>query len=247
MVQGEDSVAGPGGTAGHGGAGAVAEAEMTAGSPLRTPKAAAWAGIVFSVLAITAMVLIRLSIPQNSGQTGAWLSDQSKRTAVDVALNLVPFAGIAFLWFVGVVRDRVGELEDRFFATVFLGSGLLFLGMLFVAASAAGGLIVAYLAQPQALFESGTFAFGRAFTFDIMHIYAFKMAAVFMVTTSTLAIRTRITPSWMAFAGYVAAAFLLLCSGFFDWTLFVFPAWVLMISIHILRDNLRRPAGSGGA
>ena len=58
-----------------------------------------------------------------------------------VALNLIPFAGIAFLWFVGVVRDRVGEREDRFFATVFLGSGLLFVAMLFVGAAVAGGLI----------------------------------------------------------------------------------------------------------
>ncbi len=64
MVQGEDSVAGPGGVAGQGAAGELADAEMTAGSPLRTPKAAAWAGIAFAVLAITAMVLIRLSIPE---------------------------------------------------------------------------------------------------------------------------------------------------------------------------------------
>ena len=210
---------------------------------LRTPRAAAIAGIVFSVLLITSLWLLRLSVPSDPLETGAWLVSSSRR--VRLALNLVPFAGVAFLWFIGVLRDRLGGLEDRFFATVFLGSGLLFLGMLFVAASAAGGLIVAYVAQPEALFGSGTFAFGRAFTFDIMHIYAFKMAAVFMVTTSTLAIRTRITPSWMAFAGYVAAAFLLLCSGFFDWTLFVFPAWVLMVSIHILRDNLRGSADSG--
>jgi len=49
----------------------------------------------------------------------------------------LPFAGIAFLWFIGVLRDRLGELEDRFFATVFLGSGLLFLAMLFASCSSA--------------------------------------------------------------------------------------------------------------
>ena len=157
----------------------------------------------------------------------------------------MPFAGVAFLWFIGVLRDRLGELEDRFFATVFLGSGLMFLGMLFVAASAIGGLIVAYAAQPQSLFDAGTFAFGRAFTFDIMHVYAFKMAAVFMVTASTLAIRTRITARWIGIAGYAAAAILLVCSSYFDWTLFVFPAWVLLVSVYILRDNLRGPAGPG--
>ena len=54
-------------------------------------------------------------------------------------MNLIPFAGIAFLWFIGVLRDRIGEREDRFFATVFLGSGLLFVAMLFVAAAIAAG------------------------------------------------------------------------------------------------------------
>ena len=56
-----------------------------------------------------------------------WLTDSSGRNAVRLALNLVLFAGIAFLWFMGLLRNRVGTLEDQFFATVFLGSGLLFL------------------------------------------------------------------------------------------------------------------------
>jgi hypothetical protein len=37
-----------------------------------------------------------------------------------VGVYLAPFSGIAFLWFVAVVRDLIGEREDRFFATVFL-------------------------------------------------------------------------------------------------------------------------------
>ena len=158
---------------------------------LKTPRAAAIAGILFSVLLIYSLWLLRLSVPADPLETGAWLETSAKR--VTFALNLVPVAGIAFMWFIGVLRDRLGRQEDQFFATVFLGSGLLFLGMLFIAAAATGGLITAYSAQPQALFDGATFAFGRAFTFDIMHIYAFKMAAVFMMIASTLALRTRIT------------------------------------------------------
>jgi hypothetical protein len=81
------------------------------------------------VLLIAALVLLRLSVPAHPGEAGAWLTNQGRRTAAAVALNLIPFAGIAFLWFIGVLRDRIGEREDRFFATVFLGSGLLFVGM----------------------------------------------------------------------------------------------------------------------
>lgn len=63
--------------------------------------------------------------PPDPAAAGAWLIDPTRRSALVVALNLVPFAGIAFLWFIGVVRDRIGPREDRFFASVFLGSGLL--------------------------------------------------------------------------------------------------------------------------
>ena len=106
--------------------GALGPGPLRAGSPLRTPRAAAFAGIIFSVLMITALVLLRVSAPAHPADAGAWLTDPQRRAAVAIALNLVPFAGIAFLWFIGVLRDRIGEREDRFFATVFLGSGLLF-------------------------------------------------------------------------------------------------------------------------
>ncbi len=63
------------------------------------------------------------------------------------------------------------------------------------------------------------------------------MAAVFMVTTSTLAINTQLTARWIAFLGYASAAFLLVGSSYLDWVLFVFPAWVLLVSLYILIDN----------
>src|SRR5246500_5761087 len=128
--------------------GVLDQGPLRRGSPLRTPRAAAVAGIIFSVLLITALILLRLSAPPSPGTAGIWLTDSAHRAAVAVGLNLVPFAGIAFLWFIGVIRDRIGDREDRFFATVFLGSGLLFVGMLFVAAAVAGAAIAAATAQP---------------------------------------------------------------------------------------------------
>ena len=115
---------------------------------------------------------------------------------VDLALTLLPFAGIAFLWFIGVVRDRLGAYEDRLFATVFLGSGLLFLALLFSSAALAGGILIAYGgspaagAAPTALISSETYIFARAVTFVILNTYAIKMAGVFMIATGTLFLRT---------------------------------------------------------
>ena len=128
------------------------------GSPLRTARSAAVAGIIFAVFLITALVLLRVSVPAHSEVAGAWLTDSRRRAAVAVALNLIPFAGIAFLWFIGVIRDQLGRREDRFFATVFLGSGLLFLGMLFVAAAVVGAMLAAFGDEPAAFGASPAFA-----------------------------------------------------------------------------------------
>ncbi|MBQ0822873.1 hypothetical protein KBI52_22040 [Microvirga sp. HBU67558] len=109
-------------------------------SHLRTPRAAAVAGIVFSILLVIMFWVFRNAVPADPLDPGTWLADGSRSVAL--ALNLIPFAGIAFLWFIGVLRDRLGQKEDRFFATVFLGSGLLFLATLFMAATIVGALLL---------------------------------------------------------------------------------------------------------
>ena len=215
---------------------------------LRTPKAAAIAGMLFSLLLIAVFSLLRISVPADPQEPGSWLRTNSNTIAL--ALNLVPFAGIAFLWFIGVLRDRLGALEDRFFATVFLGSGLLFLSMLFTAAAAVGGILMAFAAQPAELINSATFHFARATTYNLVNIYMIKMAGVFMITVSTLAIYTGFASRWSAILGYVLALFLLIGSYYMSWSFVVFPLWVLLMSFLILRDNIRRssevaPSASG--
>ena len=205
------------------------------GTYLRTPRAAAFAGIIFSVLLFTVFGLMRLSVPSDPLERGAWLAGDT--TYVTIAMNLVPFAGVAFLWFVGVLRDRLGEREDRFFATVFLGSGFLMLAMLFSAAAVVGAIIIAFHAAPEVLIQSATFHFGRGLAYGMVNIYLAKTAAVFMITTSTIALYTRLTPRWLAIAGYVIAAAIMFGSGYFDGSLLVFPLWVLLVSVSILWDT----------
>ena len=209
---------------------------------LTTPRAAAVAGVLFSVLLITALVLIRVSIPDSGKGSGDWLS--SDWGAITLALNLVPFAGIAFLWFIGVVRARLGAYEDQLFSTVFLGSGLLFLAMLFASSALAGGIIIAYGGDQAGQGEAGSYAFARAVIFLTMNTYAMRMAGVFMISTSTIFVRTGVMPRWMALLGYALALILLLTITSFSWISLVFPLWVLMISVYILIENL---GGNGEA
>jgi hypothetical protein len=210
-------------------------------TPLKAPRAAAIAGILFSVLLITSIVLIRLSVPADPHEAGAWLT--TRKETVAMAMNLVPLSGIAFLWFIGVLRDRLGAQEDRLFATVFLGSGLLFLAMLFASAAMVGGIIITFAAGPDIAAGSPTFTFGRAIAYEVLNIYGIKMAGVFMIVTSTLALRTGFLARWLALLGYALALALVLASRSVEWILAVFPLWVLLISLYILYDNLRPAAG----
>jgi hypothetical protein len=211
---------------------------------MQTPRAAAVAGILFSVLLATTMVLLHLSVPPGMPQRQEWFV---KNTGiVKFALNLVPFAGIAFLWFIGVLRDRLGAAEDRFFATVFWSSGILFLAMVFVSTAVAGATVIGLASDPALLGGTGVYAFGQAISAQIMNVFSLRMAAVFMISTASLGIRTRFLPRWIALLGYVLSALLLASSHFVDWLPLAFPLWILAISVFILVDNLRktRPGGA---
>ena len=231
---------------------AIGQEPLQAGSQLKTPRAAAVAGIIFSVLLIAALTLLRLSFPPSPGTAGVWLTDSAHRTALAVGLNLVPFAGIAFLWFIGVLRDRIGAREDRFFATVFLGSGLLFVAMVFVAAAAAGGLVAS--ASSSALPGSGTLVMERSIATSLLNVYSMRMAAVFTLTTVTIARRTQIVSRWLTLAGLVCAVVLLVGIGISPWVELLFPLWILALSLDILSADVRarppsapRPQGALGS
>ncbi len=148
-------------------------------------------------------------------------------------------AGIAFLWFIGVVRDRLGQLEDRFFASVFLGSGLLFVALLFVGAAFAGGLIVEATAGSAAP-GPDTLALGRQVTSLLLRLYAMRMAAVFTMSTATITLRTRVVPRWIGILGIAVAVVLLISVGLSLWVELLFPAWILLLSGEFLRTGPKR-------
>ncbi len=200
---------------------------------LRTPRAAGIAGVLFALLLTAALVLVRLAAPAGPSDAAAVLADPGRRRLVILALNLMPFAGIAFLWFIGVVRDRIGHHEDRFFATVFLGSGLLFVAMLFVASAVTAGSLADAAARPGAPEEvSGV---GRV----VLHIYAMRMAAVFTISTATIGLRTGFIPRWLGLSGYAIALVLLLAIEVTPWAELLFPIWILLLSVDTLANSLR--------
>ncbi|WP_404434052.1 hypothetical protein LG299_05820 [Microbacterium lacus] len=207
--------------------------------PMNSPKGAAIAGVLFALLFGVALVLIRSAMPQELAADGDWLNE-SATMRLSIGLSLIPFAGIAFLWFMGVVRDRFKESEDQLFSSVFIGSGLLFLAMLFVSSAIAGGIVatVPFMTDDTSRVEVTNF--GRAVMLQVSNIYALRMAGVLLISLGTMWLRTGVMPRWLSFVTYAVALVLLFVTTLSLWVTLVFPAWVLGVSLLILIQNYRR-------
>jgi hypothetical protein len=210
-----------------------------AASKLAPPRAAAVAGIAFSLLMGTSLVIIRLAVPGYRQDPSEWLANAANRNAVRFAIQLAPFAGIAFLWFIGVLRNKLGALEDQFFATVFFGSGLLFVASLFASAALAGALLETLSFDP-ALVKTDAYHLARQMVGAALNVFAIKMAGVFIFSTSTIVYRTRILPRWVAFFGFTCAVVLLVVITSWPWIALLFPLWILVISAHTLLAEFRQ-------
>jgi len=214
-------------------------------SRLETPRAAGVAGLAFSALFVAAVLLLRTR--PASGASAAEIADfylehEQGKVAL-VGLYVIPFAGIAFLWFMGVLRNRVGAMEDQFFATIFLGSGLLFVAMLFSTAATAGGLLQTIAANSGRLPDQNTFAASRATSYVLLNVFGIKMAGVFLFSTCTIGLRTTVIPRWVALLGYVCAVVLLLIITDWEWIALLFPLWILLVSAYILVAEFRQGRG----
>ena len=206
---------------------------------IRSPRAAAINGILFSLLSVAIMVLVqRLVTVSPADVNPEWLETNSK--AVSIALVMVPFAGISFLWFTGVLRDWMVDREDRFFSTVFFGTGILFVGMLFVWAASFGALFETYASDSDKLVDRDMVAFGYTFMSEILGDYALRMLGVYMSSIATLWLKTKMMPSWLIGITYIVALIFLILANMILEARFFFPGWVFLVSVYILIYNYRR-------
>jgi hypothetical protein len=197
--------------------------------------------VVFALLYATALVLLRSAIPESPETEPDWSGGADTRVALAVAI--MPFAGIAFLWLLGVLRDTFGEAEDKLFASAFLGSGILFLAMVFVATAIAGGLLSAIDSGFEP--DSTVAVVSKEVILQIINVYALRMAAIFMLSLGTLWLRTGALPRWVTFVTYAVALVLLFVTSYSAWVALVFPLWAFAVSVLLLARSYRRPRTAG--
>jgi len=202
---------------------------------MRSVEAAAVAGLLHASFSLVATNLL-LSAPDPSDGAAvlaAWYSDEGNQRSLIAAVNLLTISSIMFLWFVAVIRRRVGDRENRFFGTVFLGSALLLTGAWLTA-----GVLYAAPAIAVQRFDvvpdSGAIAMTQASGLTMVSVVATRLEAVFIISTTTVGRLSQAFQRWLVVAGYVVGLTLLLMpvpNAVLTW---VFPVWVATMSVTLL-------------
>jgi hypothetical protein len=207
-----------------------------AASRIRSIEAAAVAGLVFAVLSFISLLLLN-SPPDPAAPDSeviAWYSDSANRALLTLGLSLSVVSAISFLWFVAVIRRRVGDREDKFFATVFLGSGILLTGIMLVgSATLASGAVTADLADGRVPDASVLNALNGLGT-SLLLLVLLRIQAVFVVSTSTLALRSNAFSRWLSYLGYGIALVMFFIPILTEPIGLAFPIWVGTLSIALL-------------
>ena len=191
-------------------------------------------------LAATALFLTAPNPSDGDQVVTQWYSDEGNQRTMILGLNLLVMSAIMFVWFVAVIRRRVGDRENRFFGTVFLGSALLLAGAWLVA-----GVLLTMPAVAARTFDivpaADTVAITQAGGITMASIVATRLEAVFIISTTTVGRLSKAFPRWLVLVGYTVGLTLLLMpvpTLFLTW---VFPIWVAVVSAVLLvfRNEIR--------
>ena len=210
---------------------------------VRAPWAASIAGLLFAAFFTTGLLLLRnspLATSTDDGQIQRLFIDGHDWGLLLGALYLLPFAGIMFLWFIAVVRDQIGEREDQFFATVFFGSGLLFVAGLFATAAVSGSIVVRFRYLALGPPTASEVDLVRSIAYALSFAVSTRAAAVFLLALSTVGLRSGTFPRWLVLTGYLLGVALMLVVSVWDWVVLILPAWVAVVSLYILRRERAR-------
>jgi hypothetical protein len=206
-------------------------------------EAAAIAGVAYAILAVVAWMLLgtRPSPSSSEQEWALWISDAGNRRLLVLGLSLGSVASIAFLWFVAVIRRRIGEREDRFFATVFLGSALVYVGVWLAAIAMLAAPAMVWELSEGSTVDQETFNLAEGFAGGLMLVAGPSIQALFVASSSMMFLRTKVLPKWLAHAGFLFA-FLLFSAPLLlpanPPLSFGFPLWVLLASVTILVTRL---------
>jgi hypothetical protein len=165
-------------------------------------------------------------------------------------LYVGPFAGMAFIWFLVALRmwvDRSAHRVNALLSNIQLVAGIVYVALFFA------GLAATSVVAVGAEFADAEIDPVAARQFPqngdtLLFVFSFRMAAMFVFTTSAIGRTTGILPRPFVWSGYAVGLFLLLSAGFEAWFALVFPFWllaltgILLVRARRIPPELRLPA-----
>lgn len=198
-------------------------------------EAAAVAGLVAATG--WAFVMSRLLTVPDVGAPEAeivrFYADPSRGSDVSWILQVLFVSTAGFLWFIGVIRNRIRSQGHRLFDTVFFGGGIALVMLMFTGAAALAAPFILAQAGASAI-DPGSAAMTRAVAHILLAILAPRMAALVVLSSSSLGLRTGVLPRWLTVSGYIVGLWLVLDVTFSEPSVYVFPAWIALVSIVLL-------------
>lgn len=203
---------------------------------VRSIEAAAVAGILYAVLAVLALTRMSSypSLSLSEAELTSWFDETENQIMLGGALTLASISAVAFLWFVAVIRRRLGDREDRFFATVFFGSGIAYVAVWLVGAAVLAGPAIAMTTLDAAEVTASSASLAGGVAAALVLVVAPRIQAVFIFTTSTVIKRSKVLPTWLAIVGYLAGLMMFLAPLVYVPLAYAFPVWVFLVSVVLL-------------
>lgn len=212
------------------------------------------AGLLVAVGALHALLfLLSYALLTSAPRVGApdqelidFYQSPSRRRLVLVGLQVMPFAGIAFLWFAMALRGWLRASAVRATELVwglYLASSLLYVAFFF-AGAAATSVVALASEHSRATHDPLLLRTFPQFGSTLLLVFGMRMAAMFVFTTSRLGALAGVVPRWYSLAGLVLGFALLLAPATDRVAVLAFPAWLLGLCVHVWRgrDAFASPA-----
>jgi hypothetical protein len=203
------------------------------------------AGAAHALLFLASYALL-FNVPKANAtdqQITEFYSSGDTRQLLLAGLYLMPFAGIAFIWFIVSLRMWIAshvQQENFLLSNIQLVSGIVYVAIFFVTAAAAAAAAAAVEFSGADVDPTMARLFPR-FGSALLYVFAMRMAAMFVFTTSNIGRGAGVLPRWYVFTGFAVGLFLLLSATFSPVLVLVFPVWLLVLC-GILFLRVRRNA-----
>lgn len=224
------------------------DAENAAHTLRRSAQLTCCLGVAFALLFLAG--LLSFSQAPRRGASDAeimqYYGGSNQNMVLLGGLYLLPFAAVAFLWFIAALREWVthsARAIDHLLSTVQMLSGIGFITLVFAAAGAATIVsLSSRLAggQPDVTLARQFPLYGQT----LLIVFGLRMAAIFVMTTAKIGHGSRLYPQWFAFASYGVAAALFLAATLNVWLATVFPLWVAVLCAVIWQRSRQGPRPS---